>query len=175
MFDTMTMTKVVGAGCGALLIFLLGKWAAEEIYSTSGYGDQQAYIIDTGADDDIEAAGDEDEAAGEDDFAALLAAADPDQGQRGFRVCAACHSLEEGRNGAGPSLYGVVGRQKGQSEGFRYSAVMSGSDEIWTPENLSAFIENPRGYAPGTSMAYAGMRDAEDRANLIAYLATHGD
>ena len=172
MFDTMTMTKVVGAGCGALLILLLGKWAAEEIYSTSGYGDQQAYIIDTG-EDDVAAA--EDDAAGGDDFAELFAAADPERGQRGWRACAACHSLEEGRNGAGPSLHGVVGRDKGSVEGFRYSATIGGSDEIWTPENLSAFIESPRNYAPGTTMAYPGMRQAQDRADLIAYLATHGN
>ena len=63
-------------------------------------------------------------------------------------------------------------KAKAASEGFNYSDVLASMGGDWTPENLSAFIENPRGYAPGTAMAYNGMRDIEDRANLIAYLAT---
>jgi cytochrome c len=61
---------------------------------------------------------------------------------------------------------------KHSAEGFGYSDALLSQDGDWTPENLSAFLENPRGYAPGTAMAYNGMSDVEDRANLIAYLAT---
>jgi cytochrome c len=66
----------------------------------------------------------------------------------------------------------VVDRPKASADGFNYSAALSGLGGAWTPENLSGFLENPRGYAPGTSMSYNGMRDVGDRANLIAYLAT---
>jgi cytochrome c len=168
MLDTMTFTKTVGALCGALLVFLLGAWAAEVLYHPhKGHG-TQAYVIDTGAET---ATAEPAEAV---DFATLYAAADPAAGERLWRQCASCHALEPGRNGTGPSLYGVVGRDKGAVEGFRYSAAMASAEGTWEPENISAFIENPRGYMPGTAMSYAGMRRAEDRANLIAYLATFG-
>ncbi|MFC7705796.1 c-type cytochrome [Plastorhodobacter daqingensis] len=169
MFDTMTFTKTMGALCGALLIFLLGKWAAEELYHTDGphSAREQAYVIDTGADADTDV-GD----VAEVDFSLLLAEADPSRGERLWRQCAACHSLEDGRNGTGPHLYGIVGRGKGDVEGYGFSDVFADNPDIWTPENLNAFLENPRGYAPGTKMAYAGMRAVEDRAALIAYLDT---
>ncbi len=168
MFDTMTFTKTLGAFCGALLIFLLGKWAAEEIYHTEGPHSEleQAYVIDTGASD-----ADVGEAA-EVDFNLIYAEADPARGERLWRQCAACHALEDGRNGTGPHLFGVVGRGKGDVEGYGYSEVFATSDDVWSPENLFHFLENPRGYAPGTKMAYAGMRSPEDRAALIAYLDT---
>ncbi len=168
MLDTMTFTKVLGAFCGALLVFLLGKWAAEGIYhmDDAHSSRQAAYVIDTGADDAVADA----EPVEEVDFAELFAAADAGAGERLWRQCAACHVADQERNGTGPHLVGIVGRGKGDVEGFAYSDFFAGNDDIWTPEALSAFIENPRGYAPGTRMAYNGMRSAEDRANLIAYL-----
>jgi cytochrome c len=169
MLDTMTFTKTVGALCGALLVFLLGAWAAEVIYHPHGAKGEQAYVIDTGADTAAAAP------AEEVDFETLFAAADPGAGERLWRQCASCHALEPGRNGTGPYLFNIVGRDKGAADGFRYSNAMASAEGTWEPENLSAFIENPRGYIAGTSMAYAGMRRAEDRANLIAYLATFAD
>lgn len=170
MLDTMTFTKVLGAVCGSLLVFLLGGWAAETIYHQGGHGahGEQAYRIDTGAEEPAEDA----EAAPS--FAELYAAADPGAGERLWRQCAACHALEAGRNGTGPYLHGVVGRDKGAVAGFNYSGAMAAAEGTWEPENIDAFITNPRGYLNGTSMSYAGMRNAEDRANLIAYIATFG-
>jgi cytochrome c len=167
MLDTMTFTKAAGAVCGALLIFLLGKWAADELYHVEAHGDQ-AYVIETG-EDEVETAEVE-----EVDFATVLASAEVDKGARLFRQCSACHKLEQGANGTGPYLYGVVGRAKAAVDGFNYSDTLASMGGEWTPENLSGFLESPRNYAPGTSMGYAGMRDIEDRANLIAYLATIG-
>ena len=172
MFDTMTFTKVLGAVCGSLLVFMLGGWAAQSLYSTGhgGHGDhaQQAYVIDTGAEEDVA----EDE--GGVDFEVLLASADAGAGERLFRQCAACHALEDGKNGTGPHLYGLVGRDKGAVDGFKYSAPMLAAEGAWEPANIDGFIANPRGYLAGTTMGYAGMRKPEDRANLIAYLATFG-
>jgi cytochrome c len=170
MFDTMTFTKSLGAFCGALLIFLLARWGAEELYYTgSGYGDvQQAYVIDTGAEEEVA------EATDEVSFEELLASADLGRGARQFNKCAACHKLEDGANGTGPHLYAIVGRQKGVVADFRYSGAL-GTDDVWSPENLSAFLENPRGYAPGTSMAFAGLRSPQERADLIAYLDSIGN
>ncbi|MEM8653379.1 MAG: cytochrome c family protein [Pseudomonadota bacterium] len=168
MLDTMTFTKAAGGLFGALLVFLLGSWAAEEIYHVDGHG-EQAYVIDTGA-SEADVAETE-----EVDFATVLASADAEKGVRLFRQCSACHKLESGANGTGPYLYGVVGRAKAAADGFNYSDALASMGGEWTPENLSGFLESPRNYAPGTSMGYSGMRDVEDRANLIAYLATYAD
>ena len=167
MLDTMTFTKAAGGLFGALLIFLLGSWAAEELYHVEAYGDQ-AYVIDTG-EEEAEVA-----EVAEVDFATVLASAEPDKGARLFRQCSACHKLEAGANGTGPYLYGIVGRAKAAADGFNYSDTLASMGGDWTPENLSGFLESPRDYAPGTSMSYSGMRKVEDRANLIAYLATIG-
>lgn len=168
MLDTMTFTKAVGALCGALLVFLLGGWMAETLYHPHDSHGEQAYVIDTGAEEVAE------EPAAEADFATLFAAADAGAGERLWRQCATCHALEDGKNGTGPHLFGVVGRDKGAVEGFRYSGAMAEAEGAWAPENIDQFIANPKGYIAGTSMGYAGMRDAEDRANLIAYIATFG-
>jgi len=169
MFDTMTMTKALASLCAGLLVLLLGGWAADGLYNIDHHGDDhvRGYSIDLGEDDDAPA-----EEVVEVAFADVYAAADAGAGERLWRQCAACHALEPGRNGVGPYLHGVVDRPKHSAEGFGYSDALLSQDGAWTPENISAFIENPREYAPGTAMAYNGMRDVEDRANLIAYLAT---
>ncbi len=174
MLDTMTITKAFGALCGALLIFLLGGWAAEGLYAVRAPEDQaRGYVI---IDETAEA---EEDAAQEEvvevAFADVYASADPAAGESLWRQCQACHALADGQNGVGPHLYDLVDRPKAAVDGFNYSDALASMGGDWTPENLSGFIENPRGYAPGTAMAYAGMRDVEDRANLIAYLDTIGN
>lgn len=175
MFDTMRLTKIVGSLCGALLIFLMGNWAAESLYSVGGgHGDDhhQAYVIDTGEDEE----GGEAAAEAGPSFAELYASADLDNGARVFNKCKACHQLEDGANGVGPHLYGVVGRDVGAADGFGYSGALSEAADVWTPEELDAFLEKPSGYAPGTSMGFAGLGKLEDRVNVIAYLdQTDGD
>ncbi|MEZ5911714.1 MAG: cytochrome c family protein [Paracoccaceae bacterium] len=171
MFDTMTFTKILGALCGALLIFLLGNWAAGSLYSTEtgGHGDhaEQAYVIDTGA-----AEGGETTAEEGPPFAELLAAADPAAGEKVFGKCKACHKVD-GSNGTGPHLDGVVGRGIGAVDGFGYSGTLAGmAGQSWDPETLSHFLENPKGFAPGTKMSFAGLPKAQDRANIVAYLSS---
>ncbi len=172
MFDTMTLTKLIGGLCGTWLVFLLGGFFAEFIYHEPehhGEGEHHAaYVIDTGA----EAGGGEEEA--EVPFAEVFAAADAGAGERLFRQCQACHSLEAGKNGTGPSLNGVVGRTVGSEAGYSYSGNLVAVADVWSPEHLNGFLESPRNYAPGTKMSYNGMRDVEDRANLIAFLQTVG-
>ena len=171
MFDTMNLTKAFASLCAGLLVFLLGGWAAEGLYGIGHHGDDhvRGYVVleDEGMDDVAIA-----DAVVEVAFADVYAAADPAAGERLWRQCSACHALEPGQNGVGPYLHGVVDRPKAAAEGYNFSDALAGMGGEWTPENLSDFIENPRGYAPGTAMAYNGMREIEDRANLIAYLAT---
>ncbi len=102
---------------------------------------------------------------------AMVAAADPADGQRAFRQCAACHTVDQGgQNRVGPNLWGTFGADVGQHEGFNYSDALLAIGGIWTVETLNAYLENPRGYAPGNRMAFAGLRSEEDRAAVIAYL-----
>jgi len=171
MFDTMTMTKTLGGACGALLLYMLGGWASETIYhGGGGHGDDQAqgYEIEV-----ADAGGEPAEDVEEIDFAVVMASASAADGEDLWRNCRSCHALEAGNHGVGPSLYGVVNRAVG-SEDFGYSGALVAVAETWTPENLQAFLEDPKGWAPGTAMGYNGMRKVEDRANLIAYLATIG-
>ena len=175
MFDTMTMTKIVGSLCGALLVFLLGKWVAETMYAMGGghgHGDEHhaAYVIDTGGDDH----GAEEEEEGP-DFAALLAEADLDKGKKVFGKCKACHKIEDGANSTGPFLYGVVDRNVGAAAGFGYSGSLVAVADVWSADNLNAFLENPKKFAPGTSMAFSGLKKPKDRANVIAYLDSLDD
>lgn len=175
MFDTMTMTKAVGAICGSLLVFLLVGWAGNSLFTVGGAhkggheGEEiaQAYTIDTGA-EEAPAEG----AAEGPDFATLLASADAAAGESVFKKCASCHKLD-GADGVGPHLNGVVGRMHGSIPGFAYSEAMASlSAEPWSPEALNVFLENPKKNMPGTKMAFAGLPKPEDRANLIAYLST---
>ncbi len=169
MFDTMTLTKIVGGFCGMFLIFLLGNWAGELVYHVGaedhGDGVAQAYSIDTGVEE-----GADGEPAEEVDFATVFASADAAAGENLFRACRACHKVEDGANGTGPHLYGVVGREIDAVPGYAYSGALEQVGEVWSPENLSAFLANPREAAPGTKMTYNGMKDVQDRANLIAWL-----
>lgn len=98
-----------------------------------------------------------------------------ERGKRLFsqETCATCHTVREGDvNRIGPNLFGVVGREAGQVEGFAYTNAMSQSGVTWDEESLDAFLENPQGFMRGNRMAYVGQRDAEKRAALIAYLKT---
>ncbi|MEM6577147.1 MAG: cytochrome c family protein [Pseudomonadota bacterium] len=153
----------------SLLVLLLGKWVADGLYSMdSSYG--PAYVIDLG---------DEAEGAEEDTgpvFAELYAAADVGSGERVFGKCKACHAVDQGANGTGPYLHGVVGRDVDSAEGFGYSGALSEVVDVWTPEQLDAFLLKPKSYAPGTTMSFNGLAKPEDRANVIAYLdATDGN
>ena len=171
MFDTMTITKATGAVCGSLLVYLLAAWAGDSLYhvghdSHGGEEIAQAYTIDTGADEASEVV---EEGP---DFATLYAAADVAAGEKVFAKCKSCHKLD-GADGVGPHLNGIVDKQKAASAGYAYSdALVAMAADTWTPENLDGFLENPKGYMPGTKMAFAGLPKVEERANLIAYLAT---
>jgi cytochrome c len=101
-----------------------------------------------------------------------VARADGDaaRGEKRFDECVTCHSLEEGVNGVGPSLHGVFGRKAGSLDDFRYSPAMKRSGLTWTPQALGTFIADPQLTVPNNRMPFAGMPEAADRDDLIAYL-----
>ena len=101
-------------------------------------------------------------------YAALTG--DASNGRRVFTQCMACHAVQEGRNMAGPSMFGIVGRPAGTVEGFRYSDANANSGIVWTEPTMFAYLEAPQQFIPGTIMAFPGLRDPQDRADVIAYL-----
>jgi cytochrome c len=98
---------------------------------------------------------------------------DPARGADLFgRACAACHSLQPGRNKTGPSLAGIVGRKAGDLPTFRrYSPALKGSGVTWDPAALDAWIANPQAFVPGNRMPFRGIPDPQARADIVAYLA----
>jgi cytochrome c len=110
-------------------------------------------------------------------FAAVLVgaaapglAADANRGEQLFVECASCHTLEKGVHNVGPTLAGLFQRKAGTFDDYRYSPAMKRSNITWTPEELDKFIADPQLVVPANRMPYAGMTNATDRADLIAYL-----
>mmetsp|Transcript_118926 Transcript_118926/g.167110 ORF Transcript_118926/g.167110 Transcript_118926/m.167110 type:complete len:112 (+) Transcript_118926:66-401(+) len=102
---------------------------------------------------------------------------DPKKGKKIFSAKAAqCHGIDKGGgDGTGPGLYGVVGREAGSRPGFPYSPANKHSGITWTEDILFDYLENPRKYLPGTKMAFAGIKKAQDRIDLIAYMKQCSD
>lgn len=110
------------------------------------------------------------------DVPRLLAAADPEAGQKIARVCSACHDFSRGgRNKAGPNLWDIVGAKVAAREGFKYSSAMAGLDGTWGYDQLFAFLTKPKQYLPGTKMSFSGIRKPAALANLLALLRTLSD
>ncbi len=166
MFDTMTWTKIVGGFCGALLVFLLGNWASDVIYAESGTSGKPGYVVQVGPATTQPAAKEQGP-----DFKTAFASADVKKGETVFRKCAACHRVD-GKNATGPHLNGVVGRAVASVADFSYSDAVKKLGGDWTPERLDEWLKDPKAYAPGTKMGFAGLPNVQDRADVIAYLAT---
>ena len=98
------------------------------------------------------------------------AGGDPARGEKLYEDCVACHPIERSVHGIGPTLYGILGRKAGEMADYRYSRALRDSGIMWTAEALDTFIADPQASVPANRMPYAGMPDAADRADLIAYL-----
>lgn len=106
----------------------------------------------------------------------LLAKADPAKGQQVFQKCASCHTINQGgANGVGPNLYAVLGDEIGKGRGgFAFSAGLSGKGGKWDFAKMNEWLKNPRAFADGTKMTFAGLESAEDRAAVMAYINKQG-
>ena len=110
------------------------------------------------------------------DLGTLLASATAEAGAKVFAKCSACHTIEQGgANGIGPNLFAVMGTKIGaHAAGYAYSPALSGHGGEWTWENMDAWLKNPRAFADGTKMSFAGLSSAEDRAALMVYMESMG-
>jgi cytochrome c len=98
---------------------------------------------------------------------------DATKGKAVFARCAICHNVEkDGGNGVGPNLFGIVGRKSATAEGFNYSAAMKAANLTWTDENLAKYIAGPAKMVPGNKMAFGGIAQKSQIADVIAYLHT---
>lgn len=108
-------------------------------------------------------------------IATLLATADVAKGEAVFKKCTACHTIAQGgANGIGPNLWAALGKPHGHVAGFAYSDALKGVPGNWDWEGMDKWLANPKKYAPGTKMTFAGLGNPEERANLLAYLNSQG-
>jgi len=100
---------------------------------------------------------------------------DAEKGEKVFRKCKACHTVEDAKNKVGPTLQGVIGRTAGTVEGFKYSDAMKEAGAggmVWTEENIAMYLEKPKDFIQKNKMAFVGLKKESDRADVIAYLKT---
>lgn len=110
------------------------------------------------------------------DIGPMLASVTAEDGEKAFRKCTTCHTIEKGgANKVGPNLWNVVGAKHAHLDDFGYSDALKGTGGTWTYEDLNKFLAKPKEYVPGTKMTFAGFKKASDRAAVIAYLREHSD
>lgn len=169
--NSFELNKVLGAVLGTCLVLLAINIGAHAIFEPEK-PEKPGYMIAV-----AKTEGGQQEAKKEETpLPVLLASASAEKGERTAKQCAACHNFQKGAGPKiGPDLWNVVGRPVASNEQFKYSAAMKGKGGEWTFANLSSFLENPRGNVPGTSMTFAGLKNPQQRADVLAYLRTLAD
>jgi cytochrome c len=170
--NNLNFNKVAaGLLCGGLL--LMAGIKAGELLVPHQELEENAYPFEVAEAGDGHSAPAVAEDEGPEPIFAMLASADIDAGQSLSKKCAACHSFDAGgANKVGPNLYNIVNRDIAISDGYKYSSALADFGGEWDYEQLNGFLYKPKAWVSGTKMNYAGLKDAEDRANIIAWLRT---
>ena len=166
--DSFELNKIAGAILFTLLVYLGVQNLGDVLFSTKP-ADPNAYIVEGVIEEGAPVVASVAEPVVP--ISKLLQTASIDKGVKVAKKCVSCHSFDiGGGNKIGPALWGIVDRDIAMATGFNYSSALSGRDGVWDYDALNGFLENPKKYAKGTNMAFAGLRKAKDRANIIAYL-----
>jgi cytochrome c len=170
--NSFELNKVLGAILGTCLILLAIHLGAQAIFATEK-PEKPGYKIVVATAETGKPAPKKEETP----LPVLLAHASVDKGKQIAKQCEACHTVAKGDpNKIGPNLYNIVDNHRGEGRGgFNFSAAMKKKGGKWTYEDLFKFIEDPRGFIPGTAMTFAGIKNPQQRADVIAYLRTLSD
>jgi cytochrome c len=174
--DSFEWNKIAGAVLGTVILVLVIRFASEAIFEPAEPA-KPGYVVE-GVTEEASTSGATAAPVEEalPDFGTVLPTADATAGQKISARCEQCHDLTKGGpNKIGPNLYGVVGRARATHPGFSYSGAMSASHEAWNFDSLFKFLKSPAAFVPGTKMSFAGLRSAQDRINLLAWLRTQSD
>jgi len=172
--DSFELNKIAGAVLFTLLVYI-GIQNLGDILFSVDEPNPNAFIVEGVIEEGATAETAVAEAA-ETPISELLLTASAEKGANVVKKCAACHNfVKDAPHKIGPNLYAVVNRDIASAGGFGYSAALSGLEGNWNAEALNGFLKNPKSYAAGTSMAFAGLRKETDRADVIAYLSSLKD